>query len=130
MGADCNICSTKCCGIKDNHGSCCTLDNRDFIIGPHHDSNAFLKRLSERFGRAIKHNDVFIDYAEGSRMFPDKVNWQDFRNYPALRVDIDQPTLPCIFYNTKVKACTVYDIIPNTCIEYECDYLKEQTKPK
>ena len=59
MGADCNICSTKCYGIKDNHGSCCTLDNRDYIIGPHHDTKEFLGRLSERFGREIKHNDVF-----------------------------------------------------------------------
>tara|TARA_R110000851_G_C13030562_1_gene561067 strand:- start:951 stop:1343 length:393 start_codon:yes stop_codon:yes gene_type:complete len=130
MGVDCNICSTKCFGIDNHHGSCCTLDNRDYIIGPHHDSNAFLERLSERFGREIKHNDVFIDYAEGSRMFPDKLTWQNPANFPVLRVDTDQPTLPCTFYNTKIKACTVHSIRPNTCIDYECDYLKEQTKTK
>ena len=130
MAEDCNICSNHCFGIEGHDGSCCVLENRDYIIGPHHDSNQFIKRLSERFGREIKHQDVFVGYAEGSKMFPNKSTWQNPENFPALRVDLDNPRLPCTFYNTKVKACTVHSIRPNTCINYECDYLKEQTKTK
>ena len=130
MGVDCNICSTKCFGIDNYHGSCCSLEDRDYIIGPHYDSKEFIERLSERFGREIKHQDVFIGYTEGSKMFPNKSTWQNPENFPALRVDLNNPRLPCTFYNTKVKACTVHSIRPNTCINYECDYLKEQTKTK
>jgi|TARA_R110000744_G_C19124995_1_gene536406 Fe-S-cluster containining protein len=127
MGVDCNICSTKCFGIDNYHGSCCSLEDRDYIIGPHYDSKEFIERLSERFGREIKHNEVFIEWAEGSKMFPDKTVWQNPANFPALRVDENQPRLPCTFYNTKIKACTVHSIRPNTCAAYECDYLAKQT---
>lgn len=128
MAEDCNICSNKCFGFDGNHGGCCTLDERDYIIGPHYDTKEFLGRLSERFGREIKHNDVFVDYEEGHKMFPNKSTWQARSSFPALRIDLDQPTLPCTFYNTKIKACTVHSIRPNTCRDYECDYLKEHAK--
>ena len=81
----------------------------------------------DRAGREIKHNEVFIEWAEGSKMFPDKTVWQNPANFPALRVDENQPRLPCTFYNTKIKACTVHSIRPNTCAAYECDYLAKQT---
>jgi Fe-S-cluster containining protein len=44
-----------------------------------------------------------------------------------LRVDFYNPRLPCIFYNTKVRACSMYDIRPKTCQEYECEYLIQNT---
>jgi len=127
MGVDCTICSNKCWGDEGHHGSCCKLEDRDFIIGPHHDSNKFIKRLSERFGREIKYEDVFIEYDEGKEQFPNKSVWQSPSNYPALRVNKNDSTLPCIFYNVAMRACSVYSIRPQVCGEYECEYLTNKT---
>jgi Fe-S-cluster containining protein len=123
MGANCNICSNKCFGISGYHGSCCSLEDRDYIIGPHPDSEEFIKNLSEKLGREIEHREVFVDYEEGKNLFPNKTTWQNPLSYPAFRVDFFNPKLPCIFYNTKIKACSIYDIRPKTCQEYECEYL-------
>jgi Fe-S-cluster containining protein len=115
-------------GFDGNHGGCCTLGNRDFIIGPHFDTKEFIQRLSTKFGREIKHEEVFIDYEEGKKLFPSKSMWSDEKSYPSLRVDTMNPFLPCIFYNMKLKACMVYEIRPDTCKNFECTYLSEQTK--
>ena len=127
MGSDCNICSNKCLGFLDNHGGCCTLGERDFIIGPHTDTQEFVARLSEKLGRKLEYKDVFIDYEEGKNLFPDRPTWQNKFWYPALRVNLSDPKLPCIFYNTQVRACMVYEIRPETCKNFECDYLKNHT---
>lgn len=127
MGTNCNICSNNCFGIPNHHGSCCTVEDRNYIIGPHHDAHDFIDRLSNKLGREIEYRDIFIDYEEGSKLFPDKSCWQDPNAYPALRVDFFNPRLPCIFYNTKIRACSVYDIRPLTCQEYECEYLRKNT---
>jgi Fe-S-cluster containining protein len=123
MGTDCNICSNKCYGMPGHHGSCCTLEDRDFIIGPHPDAEEFIERLSDKLGREIDYREVFVDYEEGKSLFPNKSTWQNPGSYPAFRVDFYNPRLPCIFYNTKVRACSMYDIRPTTCQEYECEYL-------
>lgn len=122
----CEICSNNCLGFPGNHGGCCTLSDRDFIIGPHKDTNEFLDRLSKKFDREILWKEVFVDYEEGKKLFPNKNSWQDPESYPALRVNFFQPTLPCIFYNTTVRACSVYEIRPETCVNFECDYLQKE----
>ena len=128
MGFDCDICSNKCMGFQGNHGGCCTVADRDFIIGPHSDSSEFLDRLSEKLGREILSKEVFYSYEEGKVLFPNKSTWQNPDNYPCLRLDLLNPKLPCIFYNSSVRACMIYDIRPNTCIEYECEYLSNNTR--
>ena len=85
---------------------------------------SFIERLEKKTGLVIKKEDVFIEYEEGKRMFPEKIHWQNKTSYPALRVDLSHPKKPCIFYNTRLKYCTVYDIRPKTCVQYECDFLK------
>lgn len=121
---NCNICSNKCYGIDGYAGSCCTIEDRDYIIGPHADTDEFIQRLKEKTGLDINKEDVFIEYEEGKRMFPEKPSWQNPQSYPALRIDLYHPKKPCVFYNTRFKFCTVYDIRPKTCENYECDYLK------
>lgn len=111
-------------GFPNNHGGCCTIADRDFIIGPHPDSNDFLVRLSQKFGREILWKEVFFDYEEGKKLFPNKSSWQNPNSYPALKINFFQPTLPCIFYNTTLRACSIYDVRPETCQNYFCDYLK------
>jgi Fe-S-cluster containining protein len=113
--------------MPGHHGSCCTLEDRDFIIGPHPDAEEFIERLSDKLGREIEYREVFVDYEEGKTLFPNKSTWQNPVSYPAFRVDFYNPRLPCIFYNTKVRACSMYDIRPLTCQEYECEYLIKNT---
>jgi len=124
MANICDICSTKCFGASGYDGGCCTLEGRDFIIGPHHDADEFVERLSNKLGRKVDKHDVFVEHEEGSQLLPNKPSWQQKTGYPAFRVDLTNNRLPCIFYNTTLKYCTVYDIRPNTCKNYECDYLK------
>ena len=124
MGKICDICSSKCFGASGYDGGCCTLEGRDFIIGPHHDADEFIKKLSNKLGREVNKYDIFIEHEEGSKLLPNNPSWQRKTGYPALRVDLTNKRLPCIFYNTTLKYCTVYDIRPNTCKNYECEYLK------
>ncbi len=65
MGNHCNICSFNCWGREGYDASCCTLEDRNWIIGPHTDSEAFLGRLSDRIGRKVEFQEVFYDYEEG-----------------------------------------------------------------
>ena len=127
MGTDCNICSNKCMGFTGNHGGCCTVADRNFIIGPHSDSHEFLERLSKKFGRDFEYDEVFYSYETGKNIFPNKSIWQEEISYPALKLDFYNPLLPCMFYNTKLKCCTIYEIRPQTCQNYECDYLRDNT---
>jgi Fe-S-cluster containining protein len=122
MGTNCNVCSNKCWGIEGYDGSCCTVEDRDWIIGAHYDADEFIEKLSEKLGEKVNYNDIFIEYEEGKNLFPNKLTWQSESNYPAFRVKLDHKKLPCIFYDTEQKQCTVYDIRPETCSLYECNY--------
>lgn len=122
MGTNCNVCSNKCFGIDGYDGSCCTIEDRDWTMGPIHDSHEFIKNLSEKLGEEIKHEDIFIEYEEGKNLFPEKKTWQSPFAYPSFRIQLDNKRLPCIFYDINEKQCTVYDIRPETCRKYECNY--------
>jgi len=127
-----DACSFNCCGVNDNHGACCNLDNRDWIMGndPIEALN-FLQRLSIKLDRPVNFHEVFYEYEEGSQVFPERSMWQRPESYPALRVDTSQPRNPCIFYNTHLRGCSVYDIRPKTCQDFNCQYLietKSQTR--
>ena len=118
------ICSSKCMGSDGNKGGCCTIGDRDYIIGPIADADAFIERLSRASGKPISRSDVMIEYAEGSALFPERPIWQKENSYPALRILLDEPRKPCRFYNFDAGQCTVYDIRPDTCRKYQCDYLR------
>jgi hypothetical protein len=60
MGENCNICSNKCWGSPGYHGSCCSVEDRDYIIGPHHDTDEFILNLSKKFGREIEKEEVHL----------------------------------------------------------------------
>jgi Fe-S-cluster containining protein len=125
MGSNCQICSFKCWGIDNYDGSCCTLEDRDWIMGPSLDWEIFLEKLSSKIGRNINFSEVFYTYEEGSRLFPDRPVWKDPNNFPAFRVDLNSPRKSCIFYNQSIKSCMVYEIRPETCRNYSCNYLRE-----
>lgn len=126
MSSVCEICSTKCFGIDGYDGSCCSLEGRDFIMGPILDDGEFIERLNSKLGREFRRSEVFIEFEEGKHLFPDKSVWQDPKNFPALRVDVSKYKLPCVFYNTHAKFCTVHDIRPKTCRDYFCQPLMDE----
>jgi len=120
-----NHCSEKCLGFAGNHGGCCQLDDRDFMIGPISDPKEFLQRVQTKFsGVPITWKDVFIDYEEGAKMFPERSLYQNPDHYPVLRVDMKHVRKPCIFYNSTLKCCSVYEIRPEICKSFMCSYLK------
>jgi Fe-S-cluster containining protein len=121
-------CTRNCSGHKGNAAGCCTVADRDFIIGPVTDPKDFLKRLSAKDGRKYSHAEVFIDYKEGSKLFPDKTAWQTKEFYPALRIKMETtPLYPCRFLSDAFE-CTVYADRPSICRTYQCDHLKTTLK--
>jgi hypothetical protein len=118
-------CSRKCFGTLGQSGICCTIGERDYIIGPITDTERFLTDLSAKLGEKIKFEDVFVEYEEGHKMFPEKSCWQERKNYPAMRVIPDKGRgFPCQLLSLDMK-CMVHSIKPEVCAEYLCDYLKE-----
>lgn len=118
------VCSKVCYGVRGQAGICCCIADRDYIIGPITDPKRFLRDLSNKLGKRIEFDEVFIKFEEGRKMFPDKKCWQDKRNYPAMRVIQDDKKLfPCQFLSEDMK-CKVHSIKPKVCREYLCDYLK------
>jgi Fe-S-cluster containining protein len=116
-------CQRRCYGVPGQAGICCTLGNRDWIMGPITDAKEFLARLNERFGKKHKYDDVFVEYEEGHRLFPERSCWQNPKHFPALRVVMDvEEGYPCQFLAN--HQCTIQDIKPKICADYLCDHLK------
>lgn len=118
-----NHCQKKCLGYDNNHGGCCTVSNRNFILGPVLNSDEFIEKLKIRFpGVEISFDDIFIKFEEGSRMCPDRLVWQNPNNYPCLRIN-NTKLASCIFYNESIKCCSIYNDRPKMCRDFMCDYL-------
>lgn len=124
---NCNdICSNNCLGKQNHHGGCCNVTDSEFVLGKVTDALEFLERL----GNGLKYEDVFIDYEEGSKLFPDKKQFQNPSVYPILRVDMNSERKFCMFYDQENKSCSVYDIRPKICQNYFCKYLKDIFGPE
>ena len=119
-----HTCAHKCMGLVGNNGGCCTLADRDFIIGPVDDVDGFLERLGKHWGRPVLRIEVLIDYEEGRELFPNRSTWQNPRNYPALRVRSDNPRFPCMFYDEATAGCLIHEDRPHMCRKFTCDWLK------
>lgn len=110
-------------GVEGNAGGCCTIGERDYIIGPVHDTKKVLEKLSELRGRNVPYDEVFIDFEEGSALFPERSFWQKKDCFPAIRLDMEDETLPCIFL-AEDNLCSIHAIRSKTCSNYSCDHLK------
>ena len=122
------ICQNQCRGIDGYSADCCCAGDQDWMLGPVHDADDFLERLRLRFGRLFLTDEVFIGFEEGSQLFPDRERWQKESSFPALRVNIHHPRKACMFFSSVRKGCSVYDIRPEICRKFECDYLKQRRK--
>lgn len=118
-------CSQRCMGHPGNRGGCCTLADRDYIIGPVDDAAEFVKRLEVRTGKPVDPNEVIVGFEEGRLLFPERKAWQFQSSYPALRVDMENSALPCKFYDVDAGQCTVHEIRPEVCRNYACATLRD-----
>jgi Fe-S-cluster containining protein len=87
------------------------------------DGDVFVAKLSQHFGRPVARSEVLIDFEEGRRMFPERSMWQNPAHYPALRSVAEAP-YACQFY-AEDRGCTVHELRPQLCRDYECDWLKD-----
>ncbi len=117
-----HICTKKCMGLDGNAGGCCSMGKRDYIIGPIPDAAAVLARLSKRYKRDVAFDEVFIGFEEGRKLFPDLECWQSESSFPAIRVNMKEPSLPCRFLDDD-NLCSIHDIRSTTCREYYCDHI-------
>lgn len=113
-----NACSTSCGGIEGAHGECCNVAGKNWMLGRIDDWEEVLAKLQTRFPN-ITYEEVFMDFEEGSAMFPDVEVYQDPTAYPSFRIAENGR---CVFY--KGTSCTIYDERSSTCFEYYCAYLK------
>jgi len=45
--------------------------------------------MSEAPTDEAKYNEVFVEYPEGHKLFPERARWQNPEHFPALRVLMD-----------------------------------------
>ena len=116
-------CSTNCFNVKGYHGSCCSMENRDFIMGPIDELSQIhlLKRYPEKTW-----NDFFVDYEEGKDLFPDRSVWQQRQNFPAMRINTSTERNNCNQYDPIKKNCSVWRDRPTTCQNFNCDWLQSE----
>tara|TARA_Y100000361_G_scaffold54686_1_gene47710 strand:- start:130 stop:768 length:639 start_codon:yes stop_codon:yes gene_type:complete len=110
-----------CNGVKDNNGECCHIKDKNWIIGQVKDHEEVLKRVQKHYDKNLRWNDLFIDYDEGKKLFPNKPMWQDKNNYPAMRVNPNVDDTPCVFFD---DGCKIHKIKSDVCKLYKCDWLK------
>lgn len=89
------------------------MHDRDYILGPIKDSDALLERYRQKVDQKAERKDLFIEYEEGKSLFPHLDCWQNPKNFPALRVDMDNPAHQCKFLGKFLgddKLCTIHEI--------------------
>jgi len=115
-----NYCMEQCQGLKGNNGDCCHIRDKNWIIGKVSDDKELLARVQKEYDKNLTWNDLFIDYEEGSKMFPDKSDWQNKDLYPAMRVRPELEGSPCVFFD---NGCKIHEIKSDVCKNYKCQWL-------
>ena len=110
----------QCQGVEGNNGDCCHIRDKDWIIGKVSDDKELLARVQKEYDKNLTWNDLFIDYEEGSKMFPDKSDWQNKDLYPAMRVRPELEGSPCVFFD---NGCKIHEIKSDVCKNYKCQWL-------
>ncbi len=117
-------CTRNCMGQSNNAAGCCTIGDRDYIIGPIPDAEALFTRLNDSRSDPLAWEEVFIEEDEGKALFPEKPIWQRSESYPALRLDMDDASRPCQFLGQN-NLCTIHSIRSETCRNYQCSFVDE-----
>ncbi len=117
-------CTRNCMGVENNAVGCCTLYDRDYIIGPIPDSNKLLERYRETVNPEATHEELFVDFEEGKTLFPERESWQTPKNFPAIRVDMESTSHRCQYLGDD-NLCTIHEIRSETCRKFSCGHVKD-----
>jgi len=126
-------CLGNCCGVPGLKGACCHLDPYDLehVLGPVDEE--WIKDIIKWFrkkGLNFSRQDIVVDYEEGivigDTLFKDAPNNQVFKDrkaYPFLRFQVIGPRYICKFMNPTTYKCQIYEVRPNMCRTYLCQYI-------
>lgn len=128
-----STCLGNCCGVSGLKGACCHLDPVDLehILGPLDEDwiRDTLKWFRKK-GIQMTREDLVIDFEEGKilgeTLFKDAANnkiFQEKKAYPFLRFQVIGPRYACKFMNPKTYKCQIYEVRPNMCRTYYCQYI-------
>jgi len=127
-------CLGNCCGVPGLKGGCCHLDPLDLehVLGPVDEK--WIKDIVKWFrkkGLNFSRQDIVIDYEEGvvigDTLFKDSPNnavFKDKKAYPFLRFQVLGPRYVCKFMNPMTYKCTIYEVRPNMCVTYYCNFIQ------
>lgn len=128
-----NTCLGNCCGVEGLKGGCCHLDPIDLehVLGPLDED--WIRDIIKWFkhkGISCNRSDIVIDYEEGKylgqTLFKDAPNnqiFQEKQSYPFLRFQVLGPRYVCKFMNPQTYKCQIYEVRPNMCRTYYCQYI-------
>lgn len=126
-------CLGNCCGVPGLKGGCCHLDPVDLehVLGPVDEEwIAETIKWFKKKGIPCNRTDIVIDYEEGKilgeTIFKDAPNnriFQEKQAYPFLRFQVLGPRYVCKFMNPQTYKCQIYEVRPNMCRTYYCQYV-------
>jgi Fe-S-cluster containining protein len=128
-----DTCLGNCCGVPGLKGGCCHLDPVDLehVLGPVDEEwiRDTIKWFKKK-GIPCNRTDLVIDHEEGKilgeTIFKDAPNNQIFQQkeaYPFLRFQVLGPRYVCKFMNPQTYKCQIYEVRPNMCRTYYCQYI-------
>jgi Fe-S-cluster containining protein len=126
-----DVCTNRCCGVDGLTAACCKLDPDDIehVLGPL--SEEYIEKLIKWFqkkGINFKRKDIVVDFEEGvligRKFFNGHSVFEDRKSYPFFRFQVDGPRFSCKFLDPNRGFCTIYDMRPDMCKNYYCNYIK------
>lgn len=132
-------CLSRCSGVDGLKAGCCKLDPNDLehVLGPLPEE--YIQKLIKWFqkkGINFKRQDLVIDFEEGQiigrNFFNGHPVFEEPKTYPIFRFDVDGPRFSCKFLNNQSGMCSIYEMRPDMCRNYLCNYVKSNflTKSK
>ena len=125
-------CLTNCCGVPGLKNACCQLDPEDLehVLGPVKEK--WIKRAIKWYHKkgmtAITRHDLVIDIEEGKLIGEAHFNGHEIFNnegsYPMMRIQANGQRFSCKNLNVESGMCTIYEMRPDMCSGYYCQFVK------
>lgn len=126
-----STCLSKCCGIPGLKSACCRMDPNDLehVLGPLDETwiSQTIKWFKKK-GIHVTRHDIVIDFEEGQiigrNLFNGHPIFEDPKSYPIFRFQVDGPRFACKFLNNQTGMCNIYEVRPDMCRDYLCNFVK------
>lgn len=125
-------CLGNCSGVEGLKSGCCKLnpDDIEHVLGPCDEK--WIKQIKEdlfkKFGVRYSREDIVIDYEEGKKIgekhFNNHAVFKNKDAYPILRMQMAGTNFACKFLNLLSGKCSIYELRPEFCRGYYCNYIK------